>query len=560
MTWLWNPLFVPLLIGALASFVISIHVWRRDTQLSISGTLLLITAGFWILGAAFEVLGGDLETKLLATKLQYIGICFVAPVWLILSIQFFGREEWLTRTKLGMILLIPTGMFILVLTNDLHGLIWADAWLVPDNPFVWKLKGAGFQTLLVYSYLMVGVGIAITALTVIKSGRFFRWQAVVFLIVILVPVITHAVIDNLGYSPDLEIELTPFVLAIVVPAMTLGLVRWIEDSVVPVARNAVVENMRDGLIVLDYRGRIVDTNPAARALFNPVKGDIIGEQLHNLSFEIAELTETDSFIQEMDIEIPVDGELRTYNSELSPLLGHQGQLMSRILVLRDITERVRAERKIRDSLREKESLLREVHHRVKNNLQIITSMLNLQITQLDDERVTTEIMGSQNRILSMAFIHEQLYQSENLGQVDFGGYVNTLINYLFDVYRVEGINIGVEMLLNDVVLDIDSAIPCGLIINELITNVFKHAFPALKSGQISLRLWEEAGDEVHFVVSDNGVGFPPDFNAQNSSSLGYQLIHSLVMQLEGQIAFENSLGVSVEISFHHLQKSRGEPL
>lgn len=159
MTWLWSPLFVPLLIGAIACFIIAIHVWRRDTQLSISGTFMLITAGFWILGAAFEVLGGDLETKLLATKLQYIGICFVAPVWLTLSIQFYGREEWLTLPSVGFIFLAPLGTFILVLTNDLHGLIWADAWLVPDNPFVWKLKGVGFQVLLGYSYLLVGWGL-----------------------------------------------------------------------------------------------------------------------------------------------------------------------------------------------------------------------------------------------------------------------------------------------------------------------------------------------------------------------------------------------------------------
>ncbi len=554
MTWLWSPLFVPLLIGAIACFIIAIHVWRRDTQLSISGTFMLITAGFWILGAAFEVLGGDLETKLLATKLQYIGICFVAPVWLTLSIQFYGREEWLTLPSVGFIFLAPLGTFILVLTNDLHGLIWADAWLVPDNPFVWKLKGVGFQVLLGYSYLLVGVGIALTALKVVRTGRFYRWQAIVFLIVILVPVITHAAIDNLGYSPDLEIELTPFVLAIVVPAMTLGLVRWIEDSVVPVARNAVVENMRDGVIVLDNRGRIVDTNPAARALISHDKGDIIGEQLDEVSFEMAQLAEGDSFVQEMDIEISVDGYLRTFNSELSPLLGHQGQLMSRILVLRDITERVQAERKIRDSLQEKEALLREVHHRVKNNLQIITSMLNLQLTNVDNEQVISEITGSQNRILSMAFVHEQLYKSENLGLVDFGGYVNTLINYLFDVYRADSINIGVELNLDDVVLDIDSAIPCGLIINELITNVFKHAFPNMDSGRIGLRLWEEPGDEVHMMVCDNGVGFPSDFNAQDTSSLGYQLIYSLVMQLEGQIAFKNSHGVSVEISFQHPQE------
>ncbi|MBC8507809.1 MAG: PAS domain-containing protein [Anaerolineales bacterium] len=554
MTWLWNPLSVPLFIGAIASFVISIHVWQRDIKISKSGALLLIASGFWILGTAFEVVGGDLETKLFLTKLQYVGICFVTPVWLILSIQFSGNEQWLTPLNLSILIFIPVAIFFLAITNEMHGLMWKDAWLLENNPFVWKSKSIGFSVLLIYSYLAAGAGIIITALSMIRTRRFYRWQVTVFLIVILIPLITHVVIDNLGYSPDLDIELTPFVLAIVVPAMTLGLIRWIEVSIVPVARNAVVENMKDGLIVLDFKGRIVDTNPAARKIMNATAGEIIGEQLDVLSSEIGAFINDSSMGQEFDVEILVDGILRTYNCEFSPLLQPQGQMMSRIFVLRDISERVRAEKKNRESLQEKEALLREIHHRVKNNLQLITSLLNLQIAHIKDEQIIAEIKESQNRILAISFVHEKLYQSEDLGKVDFGSYVNSLVNHLFDVYRSSDVNIRADMELDTILLDIDTAIPCGLIINELVTNVFKHAFPGMSSGRVGLKLWAEPGDDVHMLVRDDGVGIPPNFDTQNISSLGFQLIQSLVIQLDGQIEFDDSDGAAIEINFHHPQE------
>ena len=553
MTWQWNSLFVPLLIGGAASFVIAIHVWRRGIILSKSGALLLIASGFWILGSAFEVLGGDLETKIFATKFQYVGICFVTPLWVIMSILLSGRERWLSSLSISILMVIPLVTFILAITNDMHGLIWKEAWLFDDNPFVLKSKGIVFNVLLVYSYLLAGLGIVITLLTVIKARRLYRWQVTAFLIVVLIPMITHAAIDNLGYSPKFEIELTPFVISIVVPAMTLGLLRWMENSIVPIARNLVVDNMKDGLIVLDFLGRIADSNPAGRNLLTKSNGEILGKPLKELNSEIAAILQDDFAQQEFDVEILVDGQMRTYNAERSILNQHQDRLMSDILVLRDITERVQAEKNIKESLDEKDALLREVHHRVKNNLQVITSLLNLQISSIENEQVISEIKESQNRISSMAFVHEQLYQSESLGQVDFKRYVRKLVNYLFDVHHRIGLDVGVDLQLEKITLDIEKAIPCGLIVNELVSNVYKHAFPNATTGNIKLRLWMEPGDIIHLFIQDDGIGFPSNFDSKNTTSLGYQLVHLLVTQLNGQIEFNGNGGTQIEIFFHHVR-------
>jgi two-component system sensor kinase len=216
------------------------------------------------------------------------------------------------------------------------------------------------------------------------------------------------------------------------------------------------------------------------------------------------------------------------------LLDDEGNLETFVGVGRDITERKLAEDRIMRSLKEKELLLREVHHRVKNNLQIVSTLLSLQSSEIDDEGMQALYRESQNRITSISLIHENLYQSEDLTNINFKNYVKSLIDDLFHSFGVNPEKIKINIQIKDIIMGMETAIPCGLIINEMISNTLKHAFPH-GEGNIDLELSEKEQDQYLLKIKDNGKPFPDDFEIGNTNTLGIKLIQSLVMQLNGEL-------------------------
>jgi len=224
----------------------------------------------------------------------------------------------------------------------------------------------------------------------------------------------------------------------------------------------------------------------------------------------------------------------------------------------DITERKRAQDQLEGSLKEKEALLKEVHHRVKNNLQVISSLLNLQAEFTEDRLALETLNQTRNRVRSMALIHEKLYQSGDLARIDFAEYVRGLTSQLFRAYGLDANALAIVVEVSDVLLGIDEAIPCGLIVNELISNSLKHAFPALRDqaraakgppGEIRICLCLGEDGKYSFVVSDNGIGFPKGLDFRNTPSLGLQLVTMLVEQLQGSIELRSDGGTEFRITF-----------
>lgn len=215
----------------------------------------------------------------------------------------------------------------------------------------------------------------------------------------------------------------------------------------------------------------------------------------------------------------------------------------------DITERKRTEEQIRASLREKEVLLKEIHHRVKNNMQVIISLLNLQSKHVKDKHDLEILKDSQNRIKSMALIHDKLYQSKDLASIDFAEYIENLASHVFNTYSVSSSAIKLVADIKDVPLDINTAIPCGLIINELISNSLKYAFPDGQEGEIRIKLYASKDDTFTLIVSDKGIGLPEDLDFRNIKSLGLQVVVALVEQLKATIERDRSEGTAFKIVF-----------
>jgi two-component sensor histidine kinase len=215
----------------------------------------------------------------------------------------------------------------------------------------------------------------------------------------------------------------------------------------------------------------------------------------------------------------------------------------------EIHERTRAEERLNTSLQEKDVLLKEIHHRVKNNLQIITSLLNLQSRMVSDPNTLEVLHDSQNRVRSMALIHEKLYQSDNLAQVNFDEYLHSLVPSLLRTYQRGHQTITLNYDIEDTPLPLELAIPCGLIVNELVTNALKYAFPQDRGGKLWIELHKTSTQGFALRVADNGVGLPSELDIHNPPNLGLQLVNSLVSQLEGNVEIDREKGTAFTIIF-----------
>jgi len=227
---------------------------------------------------------------------------------------------------------------------------------------------------------------------------------------------------------------------------------------------------------------------------------------------------------------------------VTPILDESGQCTKLIGSVHDITQ-------LKYSLKEKEVLLKEVHHRVKNNMQIVSSLLNLQAQHVEgDEMAYDVLMGSRNRVKSMAMIHEKLYQSTDLTHIKFDDYIKRLVLDLFYSYGIKEDQIKPIITVEDIMLNIETAVPCGLIINELISNSLKYAFPEGREGELKVSV-KKFNDNYELIISDNGVGFPEDLDYKNTDSLGLQLVKTLVHQIEGTVSMNSNHGTEFKIIF-----------
>jgi PAS domain S-box-containing protein len=233
-----------------------------------------------------------------------------------------------------------------------------------------------------------------------------------------------------------------------------------------------------------------------------------------------------------------------------------GQMKGIIEYVRDITERKKAEDSLQSSLREKDVLLREVHHRVKNNMQVISSLLNLQSRHVQDPLVLEMFKESQRRIRSMALIHERLYQSSDFSHIEFAKYLRNLATHLFHSYQVDASRVKLKVEAEEIHLNINTAIPCGLIVNELISNALKHGFPESRAGELAIDLRREAGDGYRLSVRDDGVGFPTGIDYRRTETLGMQIVNTLVSQIDATIELARDKGTEFII---HFQEVKYEP-
>jgi PAS domain S-box-containing protein len=243
------------------------------------------------------------------------------------------------------------------------------------------------------------------------------------------------------------------------------------------------------------------------------------------------------------------GNTRWISDSAVQIMDHSGKAIGSIGILQDITGRKLAEQKIRESLNEKEVLLKEIHHRVKNNLQVVSSLLNLQANHLKDEHVREVFKESQNRIRSMALVHEYLYKSSDLAKINFADYLARFLSEIIRSYSSKMGRVQLKSKVDGAMLSVNEAIPCGLIVNELVTNALKYAFPDKSGGEVYVEMRKNEAGEWSLTISDNGIGLPELFTLDKTKTLGMQLVNSFVRQLQGTVRVEKGSGTKFTIEF-----------
>ena len=321
---------------------------------------------------------------------------------------------------------------------------------------------------------------------------------------------------------------------------------------------SLLEESGLGLVIVSRKGTILQVNPAFLRMTGFSEDEVREKPLADFLPSTGRVRFLKLMKKAWLISPPTfQQELQFFNRKgkrmhfmaFAKVFGSAGRGSALGLIFVDITGLKKGQKKLQDLLREKEILLKEIHHRIKNNMQIIASLLRLQAGAVEDEKTKEVLKVSQSRIRSVSLIHEKLYQSQDLSRIDFGEYLRLLTAHLFHLSGADPAAVRVEIQAPQVVLDVKRAIPCGLIVNELVMNALKYAFPQGRRGRILVSM-EELG-EGHYTLSvnDDGVGLPERIDPKKPERLGFQIIADLIKQLDGKMEIDRKAGTSFSISF-----------
>lgn len=560
------------------------YVYKLDPK-SRTNRIFLIYAfcfAIWAFTFAFFYSAPDEATAWFWYDLSAIGRFFYPAVILDLAL-IFTRNRFLARWQNSLPLYILPVIFILA--------IFTGPFITEELVFI---NGQWYETLItnnIWWYAYTSYYLSFISVAFLVVGRWGykstvlreRKQAVIVistgLIAITLGLFTNTIFQffNLHILPSVA----QIIGVIFFCGITYAIIKYkLLKLTATAAADQIISKITDLVFLIDNYGKIISTNSRARRLLGYSRSELEGQDWEFLikdpqdrekigNYINSSLVENVDSYKNMEIKLNTKrGNYIPVNSFLSGVNDNFG-LIGVLMVAQDLRQTKKLLYEIREknvaqkaakihedqlkkSLNEKELLLKEIHHRVKNNMQIISSLLNLQSGYLKDKEAVEALKESQARIVSMAMIHENLYRSDNLTGINFENYINHLIRNLFHTYNVSMEKIKFNIIAPDVFLNIDTAIPCGLIINELVTNSIKHAFPGGTSGEITIEM-EQDQDDYHLKISDNGVGLPPDLDINKSSTLGLLLVNSLVGQLEGSMEVDREQGTTYHIVFKKLE-------
>jgi two-component sensor histidine kinase/PAS domain-containing protein len=578
------------LISAILLTATVLYVWSNRKLLHPNYILIiLIGAWVWLTCQLCEYLFDDFALKVLFNKLQYLGAVILPPAWLSFSIYFIDHKFRKSVIVFSGSIVFLVVFFILIMTNDYHKLLWHASSLSRFSINIRKDFTAFYYIFLAYAYLLVMIGFFYLILKSLPKKHFERKQSCIVFLGVILPL--FAQVAGLFLPPDYSyMDFTPIGFSFS-SICIIYFARLRYYRTIPLAQHIITQSMTDILLIVNPDNQLIYMNPAGYEFFRISFNEAIGKELEELIPGLAPAVDRSSAADVRNEELVFKNVY--YDLSISTIMSWNKKPTAKVLVMRDINrlknveenlkmvkdslearvndrtselaainakmkaeivERKKTEDKLKASLSEKEVLLGEIHHRVKNNLQIIMSLLKLQKKQLPDKQASESFNTAILRIQSIAMIHEKLYKSNDLANTNFADYINHLTHEIVYSHSDSGAAIFLTINAQNILLDIDRSILCGLILNELILNVVKYAFPpgfirnAGGMNTLSVGFLEEK-ETYKLVISDNGIGLPVGYDGETNSTLGMKIIKTLVKQLSGSLEISSGEGTTASIRF-----------
>jgi PAS domain S-box-containing protein len=589
MAWEYHPYLLPLVLAAIIAAVLAVLAWqRRATSGSRSFVLLMAAVAWWSLGYAMELGAVELQAKIFWSNFNFVAVVTVPTAWLAFCLEYTGREDLLTRRNMALLTTEPVVILLLIWSDGGHHLFRSQVGLDTSGAAVMlaPVYGAVFWVNAIYSYVLLAVGTLLLVQAFFRAPRLYRAQTGAILVGAVLPWIGNALhIFNLSPIPNLD--WTPFSFTLTGITIAWGLFRFGLLDVGPVARSAVFEDMQDGVLVVDERGRLADLNPTAQRILRWREEEVVGQRLSrvlvadvsNPAFaggELAELltgplTEEDGI--ETEIAIGSEERRRYYDVRMTSLRRRRGRYAGRLIVLRDVTERRQAEEALataRDHALEmsrlKTELLANVSHDLRTPLNVILGYADMLLGGVHgslsegQSRATGRILTNAKQLASV--VNDLLDQAEleagwlelRIASFSPADLVDEVVSILADEARERGLALVTDVadsMPGDVVGDPQRT---GQILMNLVVNALKFT----EKGQVRIRLYGLDEEMWAIEVSDTGRGIPEEAQGyifdpfrqvdgsptreQGGVGLGLSLVHHLVEMMGGQIKLDTIVG------------------
>jgi two-component sensor histidine kinase len=349
--------------------------------------------------------------------------------------------------------------------------------------------------------------------------------------------------------PGLRIDLTSVLLSLSMLIFTFGLLRHHLLEAVPIAREYLIENLKDGIVVIDNQNRIVDYNKASETILNMDKHYFARPADYILSaLNIPSESLTSQVPTEYELEYRTGDKTMYYNLKVDILYDRYNQYRGRLFHFQDITVLKEKENTIRKLLQEKEFLLKEVHHRIKNNMGSVMGLLNLQASRANDQTIKNVLSAARNRIQSNLILYDRLYRSESFSELSAKDYIQSLAHEIMNSCDFDH-DVKVNFDIEDFMLQYNIFFPLGIILNEILTNAIKYAFEGIEEKIISLQLTTN-DKSITLIIKDNGIGLGETIEPDKSPGFGLQLVDMMIRQMNGTMKIIKDRGTAYQFQFN----------
>ncbi len=548
----YSPYVWPLVLATLFCAASAIYARRfPEVPAARPFTALLWLASLWTLIYALNISVVEPRLRIFLSTCIYIPTRLIPLAILFLALEYSGNERFLTRGRTALLFVFPVIGIVASLTSPFHRLFRYGFLLQVGGPVSVLHYTGGPLYWLSNTFGDVLMIAAMAILLRALGDRALRRRNTLLLILgLLVPVVVN-ILFTVGLTPIPGYNFAPSTLMVTSGAYLWALLRFQLFSMAPIARATVMDNIADLVIVFDMRGHVIDFNAAAQAACGLDSRRAIGATTQTLGDEWATFFRDCSSLNSCREEaaITVNGVERVYDLAISPIKDHRKRVVGRLFVLHDITELRAASLRIQQLLDEKELLLREVHHRIKNNMSVIASILSLQADTLKDSPACDALLDAKSRVVSMMVLYDRLYRNSGDGTISIQEYFTPLLDRI--VHSVgDAAAVDVRTEIQDFSIASKALLPIGIIVNELLTNAMKHAFVGKDHGVVTLSTaLSDDGSRAVVRVADDGIGLPEGAEVGSSRGFGLQLVEALLKQIGGSMTVTRSSGTCFALEF-----------